>query len=199
MAPSNVSFGEAVAGFDAVDRHRYLADVGYDTLSSAFDWLGVYQNRSLGPTFSLVAGDQFSYADYVGSSVAYYVRDEIYSLGVSFQNFWTYSSLTPSISLTFDRTSYYFPGESTPVLRTSFLPDLDAVLSFDDTTQSKLAIVPEGGRQFVLGGRYYINNGNQTSAIKGLLADTEYLRLGNSHAVFSPSFKGSVHIGTSDD
>jgi Tol biopolymer transport system component len=192
VAPSNVSFGEAVAGFDAVDRHRYLADVGYDTLSSAVDWLGIYQNRSIGPTFSFIASDQFSYAQYAGSSVAYYVRDELYSIGASFENFWTYSSLTPSVSMTFDRTSYYFPNTSGPTLQTSFLPDLDAVLSFSDTKQSKLSIVPEEGRQFIVGGRYFINNGNQTGAVKGLLADTEYLRLGKSHAVFSPSFKGSV-------
>jgi Tol biopolymer transport system component len=196
VAPSNVSFGEAIAGFDAVDRHRYFLDVGYDTLSSSFDWLAEYQNRSFGPTLSFVAANQFSYAYYTGSSVDYFARDQVYSFGASFENFWTYSSLTPSLSLTFDRTSYYFQNVGTPFLRTSYLPDIDASLSFSDVEQSKLAIGPESGREFVIGARYYVANGYPPSAVKGLLADTEYFRLGDSHAVLSPSLKASYTTAT---
>jgi hypothetical protein len=166
-------------------------DLGYDTLSASLDWLGVYENRTLGPTFSFVAGNQFSYAQYIGQSVDYYVRDEVYSIGASYVSKTDYSTLTPSLSLTLDRTTYYNPATNSPFLQTSFLPDLDAVLSYSSAVQSKLAISPEEGRDFIVGARYYINNGNQEGAVKGLLADTEYIRIGNSHAVLSPSFKAS--------
>jgi Tol biopolymer transport system component len=191
VAPSNFSFGDVVTGYDAVDRHEYLVNLGYDTLSRAADWAAEYQNRSLGATVSLLAANQFSYATYSGTSVAYFARDEVYSLGVSFQNFWTYSSLTPSLALTFDRTSYFNQGISSPFLQTQFLPDLDLFLSYSNLASSPASIGPESGHQFLLGARYYINNGYHTAAAKGLVGDVAYFRLGRSHAVLSPSLAAS--------
>jgi hypothetical protein len=47
--------GAQVSGFDAVDRHRYVLGIAYDSFSSSADAIAVYSNRSFGPDLSISA------------------------------------------------------------------------------------------------------------------------------------------------
>jgi hypothetical protein len=195
FTPGNLSIGESISGYDAVDRHRYALNIGYDTLSSSADWFGEYQNRTLGPTLSFIAGDQLTSTSYFNGSIYDYTRDEVFTIAIEYPFLWTFSDLTPSAAFTLDKTYYKFPGFDTPTLnydyQTNFLPTLDVVLGHSSAERSRLAISPEKGRDLQIGTRYYISNGDGTMAIKGLVADTEYLRLGDSHVVLVPAVQGS--------
>jgi Tol biopolymer transport system component len=195
VSPGNLSLGESVSGFDSTDRHRYLLNLGYDTLSSSADWLAEYQNRSLGVTFTLVAQNQLSFTEYSGNSLYSYTRDFVLSAGISYPFFWTYSSLTPSITFNLDKTSYYYPGADTASVnydyKTGLLPTIDGILSYTDAESTPLAISPEEGRNTILGARYYASDADQLQTVKSLVSDQEFLRLGSSHWVLVPSVQGS--------
>ena len=193
-SPGNFSFGEAIIGFDAVDRHRYLLTLGYDSLSQNVDWLAEYQNRSYGVTLTLAAENQISTSSYSGNTVYAYSRDMIASFGASYPIFWTYSSLTPAFSFNLDKTSYSYPGANTATsnfdFQTGYQPNTDLVLTYSDAQNSPLAISNEEGRTAQIGSRVYINN-TGTQTLKTILSDTEYLEFGNSHIVLIPSLKAS--------
>ena len=195
FGPGNFSFGESISGYDAVDRHLYALSLGYDTLSSSADWFAEYQNRSLGPSITLAAGNQLSYTNYYNGSLYSYTRDTQFTLAIQYPFLKTFSSLTPGVAFNLDKTYYYFPGADSPTqtfdFQTRFLPTLDVTLGHSSAERSSLAISPEEGRDLQVGARYYIDNGDNTQVVKGLLADTEYLRLENSHVVLVPSVQAS--------
>jgi hypothetical protein len=196
FTPGNFSFGDSLTGYDTTDRHRYEVNLGYDTLSSKLDWFAQYQNRFFGPTVSFAAGDQLSYTSYSNGSLYEYTRDKVASIDLTYPVLWTFSSLTPNIAFTLDKTSYYYPGADTATrnydYQTRYLPSMDVVLAHSSAERSALGISPEEGRDFAVGMRYFFDNGNGTQQIKGLLEDTEYLRLGQkSHFVLVPSVKAS--------
>ena len=193
--PGNFEIGESISGYDATDRHRYAVSLGYDTLSQNADWFGEYQNRSLGPTFSFIAGNQLSTTNYFNNALYEYTRDTIFSIATEYPFLWTFSSLSPSFAVTMDKTYYHFPGADTATknydYQTTYLPSIDVVLGHSSAEMSRLAISPEEGRNLQIGTRYYINNGNGSSVVKGLVSDTEYIRLGSSHVVLVPSVNAS--------
>jgi hypothetical protein len=195
FTPGNFSFGDLISGFDATDRHRYTLDIGYDTLSQKADWSAQYQNRTLGPTFSFFAGNSLSTANYSGGSIYTYTRDTLFSIDALYPFFWTYSYLTPELTFNLDKTYYYYPGFDTPTAnfdyQTKFLPSVDVIMSHSSAEKTRLGISSEEGRDLTVGSRVYLDNGNGTETAKGLIADKEYLRLGNSHFVLVPSVQAS--------
>lgn len=192
--------GEAITGFDAIDEHRYWLNLGFDTLSAYPDWFLEYQNRTLGPTITVAAGNQLGFYSMANGVVSNFSRGQQLQASISYPILWTYASLTPSISLNLTRSSYFYTGSNTSTVNNNytsqFIPSLDTVLNFSNTEQSKLAIAAEEGRSSTLGFRYYVDSRNQAQVVKGLLTDTGYIRLGDSHTVLVPSIQASYTSAT---
>ncbi len=184
--------GGQVSGFDAVDRHRYILGIGYDSFAHAPDILAAYSNRSFGPDLS---GSVESYTNNISTNsngdVTSYARNVRYTADARLPIRWTYSSLTPSVSLYEERTFYKVPGANPSgddiVAKSYWVPYLDTNLVFSESYRSYLAITNEKGRQTQLGGRTYFNSGQ--TFIKGFFTDVEYLRADFllEHSVFVPA------------
>jgi Tol biopolymer transport system component len=193
LASNNGYFlGGQVLGFDAVDRHRYVLGVGYDSFSKAPDILLAYSNRSLGPDLSVSAENYTTdIATDSNGNVTSYGRRMRYSADARLPILWTYSSLTPVVSFYEERTFYKVPGanpsDHDTVAKSYWVPYLDTRLVFNESYRSNLAITTEKGRQSEIGSRVYFNSGD--TFVKGYASDTEYLRADFllEHSVLVPS------------
>jgi Tol biopolymer transport system component len=188
---TGVSLGAELFGFDAVNRHRYLLAAAYQTGLGTLDAYGLYSNRSLGPAWNLVGNLQTtSLTQNLGSFS--YSRQLNVGTSVSYPFLYTYSSLTPSIGLNFEKIDHY---------RQANLPDqesfgnIDGLLSFSNLEYSNLSISPEGGRLTQFGSRYSFNG--RESVWKFLLLEQENFRI-SPHSVLSPSLKAmwSSHLSS---
>ncbi len=190
LSPGSAYLGGQVLGFDAVDRHRYLFGMAYDTQVKKPDWIALYSNRSLGPTFTFYGTEQTSELVRSTTSVFQFVRKTEFGANVAFPIRWTYSSLTPSIALEGKRDFLFEPPVSPDATSaTLFVPNADVALAYSDSESSRLAISPERGRSARAAARAYLDSGG-TRTYKGLLSHTEYLPLGGN-AVAVPSARAS--------
>ncbi len=196
--PDSVYFNAQVAGFDAVDRHRYLGVLGYDTGVPAVDWLVGYENRQLGPTLSFYLSNSttgsYRYTTSSGNSqLLYYDRKFEFNFLIYDTYLWTYSAITPFLGFNSERTRRYVPGyspENDDLYASSrFVPSIDAYAIYSDAERSRLAIATERGRSTLLGVRQYLD---PTSAVtKGLFSDTEHFTPFD-HTVIAPRLVGSA-------
>jgi hypothetical protein len=180
-----------VLGFDALDRHRYVLGLGYDTQIRKPDWFAAYSNRSFGPTLTVAAAEQTSDVLYaIDSSVTTYSRERDFSAFGEYPIRWTYSQLTPTFGLVAERIFFYDPTTSNdvPSGRTRYIPSAFGLLTYSDAEASRLAVSPERGRRARIGARMYVDSGVRTW--KSLVSDTEYLPLGG-HVVLVPQAKAS--------
>ena len=184
-----------VSGFDATDRHRYILGGGYYTGLGVGDFVGLYSNRSLGPTLTLYSTYTVGTlgADVVGNQVTantyVYSRDLNSSAVLSYPFLWTYSYLVPALAWNASRTFYYNQHLNPGIVNSSyFVPSADFSLTYSNAQTSRLAITQESGRTTVLGSRVYFDG--QKQSWKELFSDTEYLRL-TSHSVLVPSVNAS--------
>ena len=192
VMPSGVYAGGTVLGFDAVDRHRYLLGAAYNSVSQRGDVLGVYSNRSFGPTLTGIYGDRSISTTYYKSDYSVYslIREKRFSGTISYPLRWTYSAFTPTLGINASREFLYVPNLSDKAIAKSrYVPSADLVLSFSSAEGSRLAISPEGGRQSILGTRVYREE--TKPSWKGVFFDTEYLRV-TSHSVLVPSVKAAT-------
>jgi hypothetical protein len=187
--------GGQVLGFDAVDRHRYVLGLGYDSFAHAPDILAAYSNRSLGADLSVSVESYTSDISSTNGTVTSYSRNVKYTADARLPIKWTFSSLTPVISLFEERTFYKIPGADPTghdiVGKSYWVPYVDTRLIFQESYRSQLAITNEKGRQTELGGRYYFNSGQ--TFVKGYASDSEYLRTDFllEHSVLVPSLNYS--------
>jgi len=188
--PGGYYFGGTTMGFDAVDRHRYLLGLAYETNTRSFDWLATYHNRQAGPTLALTAYQSLNSATYVtpGYSVFSYQRKHAYIASIGFPFRTTYSVLTPELSFAVARTYEYSPGSRSSAGASRHIPQADFTLSYSDAESSRLAITSERGRQLTAGARVYAESGKYS--YKGLFTGTQYIRLFN-HAVLATTIKAS--------
>ncbi|MGK5082450.1 hypothetical protein WDW37_04015 [Bdellovibrionota bacterium FG-1] len=179
-----------IAGFDATDRHSYIAGLGYNSNLHRWDWQTTYSNRSWGPTLSLNASQRTSNFETNDSEITQYTRRDSASAALSFPFRWTYSSLTPVFGLSAER-SYDFlsPETTTPdvlVSQSRYVPIADFSLFYSAAEFSRLAISPEHGRNSAAGIRLYEDSGR--AIWKGSLKDEEYFEI-LPHTVLIPSAK----------
>ncbi len=186
-------FGETLLGFDAVDRHRYLLDIAYDTLVQKPDWLAVYNNRSLGPTLSVLAQNLTSASTtYLNGSLASYIRTTEFSAQASYNFRRTFAVLTPIITVNASRAELFKQGL---VVDTSYyVPSADIRLGFSNVETTSLGISPESGFQSVAAFRTYFDHGSPL--YKGLLNYRRYDRLA-PHTILVPSIQATSVSHTS--
>ncbi len=184
----DVSAGAEIFGFDAVDRHRYLLLGAYQFQVQKPEGLAIYQNRSLGPTLSLAA-QSFS-SRYLGPSVEY-VKDDVSVTGAIFLPFrFTFSTLTPSLELTSERTTRH-TGPLSPFAtdQLELLNDATARVVFTTGRSSRLSVSQESGSRSELGARLHFLE--PENVWKGYASHTQYLQLAD-HWVFQPRIQGLV-------
>jgi hypothetical protein len=192
---SGYFIGGQVLGFDAVDRHRYILGVGYDSFAHAPDILAAYSNRSLGADLSASVESYTADISSTDGTVNSYSRKVKYAADARLPINWTFSSLTPVISLFEERTFYKVPGanpsDHDTVGKSYWVPYVDTRLVFQESYRSHLAITNEKGRQSEVGARYYFNSGQ--TFVKSYVSDTEYLRTDFllEHSVLVPALNYS--------
>ncbi len=191
---NGVYFGETLLGFDAVDRHRYLLGIAYDTFVKQPDWLAVYNNRSFGPTLSLIAQDFTSgSSSYLDGSLANYIRTTEFSAQAYYNFRSTFAVLTPVISVNASREILY--SRSGQVAGSSYyVPNADIRLGFSNVETTSLGITPESGFQATGGFRSYFDHGSPI--FKGLLTYKRYDRLA-PHTILVPSIQAMTVSHTS--
>lgn len=191
---SGAYLGGQVLGFDAVDRHRYVLGLAYDTQVKKSDWVGVYSNRSFGVDLTFLSSQQTTQLDLLGNGeVLDYTRKSKYSFAVSYPFLWTYSSLTPSLSFNAERSFIFAPSlgpSEDPIAKSRYIPSADANLVYAELESSRLAITPEGGRVLQLSTRSYFGLETPTT-VKGLFKGTEYIET-FKHMVLVPSVAASA-------
>ncbi len=188
-------------GFDAVDRHRYILGLGYDSQIKKPDWLAYYANRSLGPTISVTGANRTSVISITGSTGDIeYIRKTELATSISFPFRWTFSQLTPSLSFQAEQSAGYISGpnytEDSVTGKSRYVPSMDALLEYSGTRGSRLGITAEQGRLSKIGTRRYL--GPDGSTWKMLISDTEFIKI-SQHSVLVPSVKSSYvsHINES--
>jgi len=191
---TGVYAGGEISGFDQVDRQRYLFVGAYDTFTQTTDAVLHYENRMLGPTVEGTASYYTSAVGANGNTLVDYQRTEKFTLDTYYSFVYTYSSLTPLLEYNVQRDFLHVPGANPTnndiVAEDSWVPHIDASLSYTNEENSRIAIAPETGFAVVGGSRIYINNGVDTW--KDLLTAEDNIEFGESHIVLVPSFKGSV-------
>ncbi|OFZ17781.1 MAG: hypothetical protein A2X94_04235 [Bdellovibrionales bacterium GWB1_55_8] len=189
LEPREVYVGAQLLGFDAVDRHRYVLGVAYDSQIKKMDYFALYTNRSLGPSIT-VAAENNTRAIYLRQPVLDFVRRTRISGMVSYPFRRTYSVLVPALAMELDRSHEYQRAEGSSfdqrVFSFPYVPHFDLRLAYSNSESSRLAVETEGGRQAFGGTRVYLDSGGPTW--KGLLTDSEYVRLWD-HVVWNPSVK----------
>lgn len=179
-SPGELYVGGEILGFDAVDLHSYVLAGAYDTLTHQGDYLASYTNRQLGPSFTFLIDEYSSnvITSSTDSSLIAYNRNINYTVMAEFPIQYTYSTLTPYLALTGNRTFLYVPGanpgSNAAVAAGFFVPYLDVALFYSEAHTSRLAITSEEGRSAEIGERTYFNSG--TAFEKFLIADQEYWR-----------------------
>jgi len=188
-----VYFGGEILGFDAVDRHRYIAALAYNTQTKLPDWGAIYSNRSFGPTFTFSAYNQTIGTLLSANQNILYGRHQDYSFNVSYPWSWTYSALTPTLSFNTERIQYfapgYDPGNNDVYIRGQFVPSADLVLNYSNPETSRLAISVEKGRALDAGTRVYLDPSGNSA--KGYISDVEHFRV-TPHSVLVPAFVASA-------
>lgn len=176
--------GGQVFGFDSLDRHRYAFGLTIDTAIKQPNYIVYYANRTLGPTFTLLATQQNDLL--VSNSV--YDREQDLSAAMSYPIAWTYSRVVPSLSYKLEKDTRVFrsTGGDTEYPFTEY--SVTGLLSYSSTESSRLAIIPEGGRSSSLGARMYLRS--KRESYKFLATHAEYLEI-LPHTVLKPSAKGS--------
>ena len=177
-------------GFDAVDRHRYILGLAYDTQTTKPDVFLSYETRPLG---ALTLGFSGSYVTGATSTVNDEITQYRRELDTSAYAYYSFRSLygafTPQISVNAERNFVYTPSVSEdPVARSRYVPSLDASLGYATSESSRLAIATEGGRTIRMGARAYRDS--EDVVYKGVVTATEYLRI-TDHSVLIPSLKAS--------
>jgi len=154
--------GGQIMGFDALDRHRYFLLGAYDSQIKMFDGKAAYTNRSLGVELTLEASEVTDSKSYSGTSVYDFERKREFSANAKYSFLWTRSSLTPILAINGEQSRFYYPWISpdTPILKTRYVPSMDAILAFSDRQSSALAVSPENGRDVTVGVRNYLEKGN---------------------------------------
>ena len=182
--------GAEILGFDAVDQHRYLLGIAYDTLVKKPDWLLSYTNRSFWPT--LTASVENSTNSVTG--LMNYSRRTRFEFDLSRAWLKTYSVFNTILAFRADRTLVYDLTTANDVFLFSrpYTPNADIRVEYADLETSRLAIVPEAGRTLTLAARAYFND-NATSW-KALYIARQYLRV-SEHSVLQPKLKGSWTSG----
>ncbi len=181
--------GGQVLGFDAVDRHRYILGLAYDSLTRKPDLVALYSNRSFGPTLQLQV-ESTTTGLYLVSPFLDYTRRFRVAASISHAFPFTYSVFVPSLSFSADRSYEVISGFSPEdmIFHRSYVPNFTLMLNYSNAETSRLAISAEGGRASTAGVRLYLDSGN--SIWKGLLMDREHWRV-SEHSVLVPSLKAS--------
>ena len=174
--------GAAAIGFDTLDFHLYQVDLGYRTFSRTLEGSAHYEYRGLGPAFGLDYSDRVLATNGIDT-----IRNRAASVTASLPIRFTWSSLTPSLSISGQQDFLSSPGLPDEV--STYIPRLTALLSYRASNTPDLAIYSIAGRSIVLGSRIYSEEGNLS--VKGLATWEENLRLG-AFWVLSPSLGGSI-------
>ena len=195
---TNLDIGGEVLGFDAIDRHRYLLGVTYNTAIQAPDIFALYSNRSWGPTLNISA-DFLTNGIIPVANLTYYRRQADLAATVTFPIPGTYSSLIPSLSFNLQRAFAYQLDKNTQntqlLALTSFYASVDGMLSYSNQETSPLSVTSESGRFSQIGARLYLLPEGQV--LKGLLVDREFIKLAH-HTILSPSLKASMVSSTTE-
>ena len=195
---SGVEVGGMVLGYDAVNRHRYLLEAGYNPRFQLTDAYALYSNRAFGPDFSLSSqvGTQYIVT---GSDSTNFSRKISFSAAGSFPILWTYSNLTPTFSFNMERLlNYQHPNgtsDNNLISSSSFIPTTSFLLGYSNLVTSNLALTSESGRATYVGTKAYFINGE--ADWKAMFIDQEHIYLGN-HWTLNPSIKGiwSTHLSS---
>ena len=180
--------GGEILGYDAVLRHSYFLLGDYDTQTKQGDLLVAYENRSFGPTLSLV-GIQETHDVNRYANGADYLRKTEGQAAISFPFRGDVSIFTPRLATSLERDKAYtfYNGERLLTDKSRYVPTEEATLNWDNTRASRWAVAPETGRRILVGAKRYDDSDRDT--YKGIAKWNEYFHFGKN-VVLSPSAKG---------
>ncbi len=183
---SFAKIGAAVYGNDTLDLHNYALAGAYLTGASDFGVAASYSNRHLGVTWSLFGGYEVTSFGDLGNGALVYTKDLSLGTGLGIPLNFTYWTLTPSLSLDFER-SFLFRSddESGPLQTSDTIPVVTTSLTYSDTAASRIAISSEEGREIRLAVKTYLVP-TEPVTWKLFASDTEHLEL-FEHFVLVPS------------
>jgi hypothetical protein len=190
--------GAALAGFDAIDLHRYFAIVDRRFGLEEWDADLTYSNRSLGAVWTLRGARR------VNSLFSRsYTRKTEASIGLSLLYPRTFSAWNPSLELAWENETLHAQpkdkadlgsGELATIIRS---PTFTANLEYAGTQRSRQAIWPEEGMNVRLGNRWTLGGwmgslgGRRATTSQLLWTQSHFLHLGK-HVVLSPRWQVSA-------
>lgn len=180
--------GGNVIGFDALDTHRYVLLGAYNTGFSEFEGYVQYGFRGLGPLFTFTFQDLYS-SMVLSSSTITGTKQMAADLTVSKPIEWTFSSLTPSLSVTYQRDTDVAVSSSTKTATlASMFPSLTGSVVYSNARSSSLAVISESGFRTSLAGQASFLQ-NEAAAIKSIVTVRPYFQI-LPHVVLTPTLAG---------
>jgi Tol biopolymer transport system component len=192
------SLGAVLLGFDALDFHRYMAQLEFHSGLSEADVDLRYSNRLLGVVWSLRGASQVA-----SLYEATYSRRLLAETGLSLYYPRTFSAWNPALYFGYEKeTEYAYPDRRSElgsgVLSTLiYSPVVKAELSYWGTQSSRQSIWPEEGmnvrlgNQWTLGGWLGSRDGVPLSVTQFLWTQSHFWHLGR-HVVLSPNWQVST-------
>ncbi|MBI2712555.1 MAG: PD40 domain-containing protein [Bdellovibrio sp.] len=189
ISSSGIALGFETFGFDAIDRHRYSLGTIYNFPLNNFDAWALYSNRSFGPSVSVSTDWTLGLQNVSGITV--YSRTLSAETRISYPFLWTFSGLTPFVSLNFQRFFNY--GNTVSSLGSSpnsFSENLFSFgtgISYSNTQKSTLAVGTERGFSSSLRSQFYLLP--QDTSAKVFFQHSHFFPVFD-HVVINPSIKG---------
>lgn len=194
MDLNSTYLGGQIFGYDNTFRHQYFLLGAHDSTARTTDYSVQYDNRSLGPTISLLASNFTSNVisektAVTGSDPAGFTRSMKAGGSISFPFQGTTSRFTPSARFQIERDSYYrlVGGNRELDFKTRLIPQQDVTLEYRNTRSTRLAVTQERGNTTLFGVRRY-DLGEPEDIYKGIFKHSQYFNLGG-HAVLTPTLK----------
>lgn len=176
-----LSLTAALAGFDALDLHRYLLSGSFDTGLGAGEGMVEYSNRQLGAVWTLSGASKLQ-----GIGETTFQRED--SVGVSLSLFrpMTEAVWNPSLEWTWERVRLLSRNSGETLRQVFSVPQVRAKVEFSDTDTSRQSILPEEGWMSTLGHQWSLARGGTTQEL--IWEQGHFFHLGN-HAVLWPHWQ----------
>jgi hypothetical protein len=181
-------------GFDALDLHRYLLTLGYETGLQTPEGLFQYSNRAWGAVLTGTISSSVQ-----GITELSYQRKDSFGIAASLYRPFTESVLNPSLEWSWERVRFH--SRLSDRVSGSLLanPTLRARVDYSDTDASRQAIAPEEGWSTTLGHQWTYRHGVNHADHELLWTQGHYFNLGG-HRVIWPHWQllssgsGSVQV-----
>jgi hypothetical protein len=180
-ASGGLSVNAAVAGFDALDVHRYQLQAGFDTGLSVPEAQFEYSNRALGAVWTLNGASRIQ-----GVGLSSFQREDSVGMTLSLFRPMTEAYWNPSIGWAWERLRLLDRSSGEVLDQLFAVPQIRAVLNYSNTDTSRQSVITEEGWRGALGHQWSL--GSRQTGNELLWTHGHYLHLGG-HSVLWPHWQ----------